>query len=84
MSASRASCSDLAMTVGSDRLGLLRQCLGRPAASDGHVDVLAGEGVGEGWPILPESYDWRSYSTELILIHGLRGRRVIRSAVAPA
>lgn len=33
---------------GSNRPSLRRQRLGRPAARDGHVDVFAGGGVGEG------------------------------------
>ena len=42
---------------GADRFSLRRQRLGRAAARDDHVDVLAGEGVGEGLADLAEPYD---------------------------
>jgi hypothetical protein len=42
---------------GTDRPSLRGQRLGRTAARDGHVDVLAGEGLGEGLAYLAESND---------------------------
>src|SRR6202451_4281229 len=42
---------------GSNRPSLRRQCLGQPAARDGHVDVFTGKGEGEGLTYLAESYN---------------------------
>src|ERR1700720_2887043 len=42
---------------GSNGPSLRRQRLGRPAARDGHIDVLTGEGVSEGLAYLTESYN---------------------------
>src|SRR6266567_4301549 len=42
---------------GSNRPSLRTQRLGGPATRNGHVDVLAGEGVGEGLTYLSESYN---------------------------
>ena len=57
VSASSASRSDLATTVGP----IVRACganaSGGAAAREGHVDVFTGEGVGEGLAYLTESYN---------------------------
>ena len=57
VSASIASRSDSGDYRGSNRAGLRRQILGRPAARDSHADVFTGEGAGEGLAYLSESYD---------------------------
>jgi hypothetical protein len=48
---------------GSNRPSLRRQRLGRPAARDGHLDVLTGEGPGEGLPYRTESYNRIAHNT---------------------
>ena len=57
VSASSASRSDLATTVGPIARASRCQRLGRPATRDGHFDVLTGKGVGEGLAYLAESYN---------------------------
>src|SRR6185437_5947086 len=42
--------------------------LGRPAACDGHVDVLTGEGVGEGLAHRTESYNRITHDTSPIRV----------------
>src|SRR6185437_4022255 len=53
---------------GSNRPGLRRQRLGRPAARDGHVDVFTGEGVGEGLAYRTESYNRIAHNTSPIRV----------------
>lgn len=57
MSASSASRSDLAMTLGPIARACGAQHLGRPPACDAHLDVLTRKGVGEGLAYLAESYN---------------------------
>src|SRR5262245_11532375 len=51
---------------GSNRPSLRRQRLGRPAARDGHLDVLTGEGSGESLAYRTESYNRIAHNTSLI------------------
>src|SRR5438270_11591374 len=53
---------------GSNRPSLRRQRLGRPAARDGHLDVLTGEGVGEGLAYRTESYNRIAHNTSPIRV----------------
>src|SRR6185437_4323971 len=53
---------------GSNRPSPRRQRLGRPAARDGHLDVLTCEGVGEGLAYRTESYNRIAHNASPILI----------------
>src|ERR1700693_2051371 len=57
VSASSASRSDLATTVGPIARACGANASGGRRARDGHVDVFTGEGVGEGLAYLAESYN---------------------------
>src|SRR5580692_9741349 len=48
---------------GSNRPSLRRQRLGRPAARDGHLDVLTGEGPSESLAYRTESYNRIAHNT---------------------
>src|SRR3546814_17847275 len=54
--------------VTSDRASLRRQCLGRAAARDGHLDVLAGESLGESLANLAETYNCVTHDTSPICV----------------
>src|SRR6185312_12416444 len=53
---------------GSNRPSLRRQCLGRSAARDGHVDVFTGEGAGEGLAYRTESYNCVAHNASPIRV----------------
>src|SRR5260370_25313199 len=53
---------------GSNRPSLRRQRLGRPAARDGHLDVLTGEGPGEGLAYRTQSYNRIAHDTSPIRV----------------
>src|SRR3982074_445642 len=53
---------------GSNRPSLRRQRLGRPAARDGHLDVLTGEGPGESLAYRTESYNRIAHNTSPIRV----------------
>jgi hypothetical protein len=54
---------------GSNRPSLRRQRFGRPATRHSHVDVLAGEGVGEGLAYGTESYNRIAHDTSPIRVY---------------